>query len=183
MIILASRSPRRAKLLRDAGINFKIVTSDVEEAYDENLEPAEIAMFLARQKAKDIATANPEDVVIGADTIVVFDSKILGKPKDEQEAYEMLSMLSNKHHKVYTGVSIIKGEVEDTFYSETKVYMKPLSDIVIKGYISTLEPMDKAGAYGIQGQGGALVKSYEGDFFTVMGLPLSEVLLRLKKHI
>lgn len=182
MIILASGSPRRAKLLADAGIDFKIVTSDIEETFDPNLEPHEVAMYLARLKAKHIASTYKDDIIIGADTIVVYNHQILGKPKDEHDAFNMLKMLSNQCHQVYTGVSIIKGEDEDTFYDQTEVCMKPLSDLEIKAYIKTLEPMDKAGSYGIQGEGRHLVKKYEGDFFTIMGLPLKKVINQLKKH-
>jgi septum formation protein len=107
----------------------------------------------------------------------------LGKPIDEQDAFRMLKMLSNQCHFVYTGVSIIKGEDEDTFFDQTKVCMKPLSELEIKAYINTLEPMDKAGSYGIQGEGRYLVEKYEGDFFTIMGLPLKKVLKKLKKHL
>lgn len=180
MIILASSSPRRSKLLKDAGLTFKIVSSDIEEVYDETLEPKEIAMYLAELKAKHIAKDYPNDVVIGADTIVVYDQKILGKPKDEDDAMHMLSMLSNQCHEVYTGVSLIKNNQIETFVSQTRVCMKPLSKLEIEAYIKTGEPMDKAGAYGIQGDGGALVERYDGDFFTIMGLPLKEVLNRLK---
>lgn len=181
MIILASSSPRRSKLLKDAGLTFKVVSSDIDEIYDEKLEPKEIAMYLAELKAKHIAQDYPNHVVLGADTIVVYNGEILGKPQDENDAMRMLSMLSNQCHDVYTGVSLIKGSQIETFFSQTKVCMKPLSKLEIEAYIKTGEPMDKAGAYGIQGDGGALVEKYEGDFFTIMGLPLKEVLNKLKK--
>ncbi len=182
MIILASGSPRRAKLLTDAGIKFKIITSDVEETFDPNLEPKEVAMYLARLKAKHIADSHPNDIVIGSDTIVVFNNKILGKPIDEQDAFRMLDVLSDQWHTVYTGVSMIKGDIEDNFFDQTKVKMKALSHLEIKAYIKTGEPMDKAGSYGIQGEGRHLVEKYEGDFFTIMGLPLKKVLDRLKNQ-
>lgn len=181
MIILASSSPRRSKLLTDAGLTFKVVSSEVEEVYDENLEPKDIAMYLAELKAKHIAKDYPSDIVLGADTIVVYNQKVLGKPLDENDAFQMLSMLSNQCHDVFTGVSLIKGDHVETFVSQTKVCMKPLSNLEIEAYIKTGEPMDKAGAYGIQGEGGALVEKYDGDFFTIMGLPLKEVLIKLKK--
>lgn len=180
MIILASSSPRRTKLLKEAGIDFKTVPSDVEEVYAEDLSPEDISMYLAKIKAKHVFNTHQNDVVIGADTIVVFQDQILGKPKDEEEAFEMLSKLSNQCHDVYTGVSIINKHQEKTFFSKTKVCMKPLSALDIKAYIKTKEPMDKAGAYGIQGEGGALVDRFEGDFFTIMGLPLKDVLNHLK---
>jgi len=182
MIILASGSPRRAKLLQDAGLQFKIVSSDVEETFDESMDPSDIVMYLAKLKASHIATDYQDDVVIGADTIVVYDNNILGKPVDENDAFNMLSTLSNQCHMVYTGVSIISKEKEETFYSQTKVCMKSLSELEIRAYINTKEPMDKAGAYGIQGEGGMLVDHYEGDFFTIMGLPLKELLTRLKAY-
>ena len=181
MLILASGSPRRAKLLKDAGLDFKVISSDVEEIYDENLEPEEIVKYLAQLKAKDIFNNHPQDIVVGADTIVVYQDHILGKPVDEEDAFNMLSMLSNQCHDVYTGVSILHEDQEDTFYSKTRVCMKKLSDVDIKTYIETKEPMDKAGAYGIQGEGGQLIDHYEGDFFTVMGLPLKDVLFKLNK--
>ena len=181
MIILASSSPRRSKLLKDAGLTFKVVSSDVDEIYNENLEPKDIAMYLAELKAGHIAKDYPNDIVLGADTIVVYQGEILGKPQDENDAMRMLSMLSNQCHDVYTGVSLIKGKHIESFVSQTKVCMKPLSKLEIESYIKTGEPMDKAGAYGIQGGGGALVEKYEGDFFTIMGLPLKEVLNKLKK--
>lgn len=182
MIILASGSPRRAKLLNDAGIKFKIITSDIKETFDPNIEPKEVAMYLARLKAKHISIMHPNDIVIGSDTIVVFNNKILGKPIDEQDAYQMLRTLSDQWHTVYTGVSMIKGEQEDTFFDQTNVKMKALSDLEIKAYIKTKEPMDKAGSYGIQGEGRHLVEKYEGDFFTIMGLPLKKVLEKLKNQ-
>ncbi|MCK9235264.1 MAG: Maf family protein [Acholeplasmataceae bacterium] len=180
MIILASQSPRRMKLLKDAGIEFKVIVNPIEETYDENLDPEEITMELAYQKAQGVSTLHPNDVVIGADTIVVFEGKILGKPKDEDEAKAMLTMLSGRYHEVYTGVAIIKGEKISTFYCEAAVKMKPLSQLQIQAYIDTKEPFDKAGAYAIQGQGGELVETYEGDFFTIMGLPLKMLLEKLK---
>jgi septum formation protein len=183
MIILASGSPRRAKLLKEAGLDFKIVPSDIDENYDEDLSPKEISMYLAEIKAKHIFEQHQNDIVIGADTIVVLENQILGKPKDANDAFEMLSKLSNQCHDVYTGVSIISKDKKVTFFSQTKVCMKPLSALEIESYVKTEEPMDKAGAYGIQGKGGTLVDHFEGDFFTIMGLPLKEVLYQLKNFM
>ncbi len=180
MIILASSSPRRAKLLSDAGIEFKVITSDVDEVFDKTLAPEEIAMYLAKIKAHEVAKKHPHDIVIGADTIVVYENQILGKPIDEEDAFKMLSLLSNKCHIVYTGVSIMKNGIDETFFSQTKVCMKEVSELEIRSYINTQEPMDKAGAYGIQGEGGKLVDHFEGDFFTIMGLPLKDLLSKLK---
>lgn len=179
MIILASSSPRRAKLLKDAGIEFVVEPSDIEEVIDEHLEPKDIVIDLAKQKAQAVSLKHPDDIVIAADTIVVFNREILGKPKDEAHAYEMLKMLSSEQHQVYTGVAIQKGEKINSFYTRADVLMKQLSDLEIKEYIQTKEPLDKAGAYGIQGLGSKLVERYQGDFFTIVGLPLKDVIANL----
>ncbi|PKK93964.1 MAG: septum formation inhibitor Maf [Tenericutes bacterium HGW-Tenericutes-6] len=180
MLILASSSPRRAKLLEDAGLEFKVEPSHLDETMDESLEPRELVIELAKMKALHVASKYPNDVVIGADTIVVFEGQVLGKPKDEEDAYRMLRLLSDDRHVVYTGVCLVKGNQVKTFVSETEVWMKYLSDLEIKNYIQSGEPMDKAGAYAIQGDGGALVDHYKGDFFTIVGLPLKELLEALK---
>jgi len=179
MIILASSSPRRAKLLKDAGIEFVVEPSDIEEVIDEHLEPKDIVIDLAKQKAQAVSLKHPDDIVIAADTIVVFNHEILGKPKDEAHAYEMLKMLSSEQHQVYTGVAIQKGKKINSFYTRADVLMKQLSDLEIKEYIQTKEPLDKAGAYGIQGLGSKLVERYQGDFFTIVGLPLKDVIANL----
>ncbi len=181
MIILASSSPRRAKLLKDAGIDFLVEASDIEEVIDEHLVPKDIVIDLAIQKAEVVSIKHPEDTIIAADTIVVFNNQILGKPSDEEDAYRMLKMLSSETHEVFTGVALQRGEKKYSFCSKTEVKMKKLSDLEIREYIKTKEPMDKAGAYGIQGLGGALVESYQGDFFTIVGLPLKDLLFALNK--
>jgi len=181
MIILASSSPRRAKLLKDAGIEFVVESSDIEEIIDDRLEPKDIVIDLAKQKAEVVSAKHPEDIIIAADTIVVYDNEILGKPKDEEDAVRMLKMLSSEVHQVYTGVALQQGDKKHSFCSKTEVKMKKLSDLEIREYIQTKEPMDKAGAYGIQGLGGALVESYQGDFFTIVGLPLKDLLSALNK--
>lgn len=180
MLILASGSSRRAKLLKDAGLDFIIEASDVEEVFDPELKPEDIVVNLALQKAKAVFEKHPEDTIIAADTIVVFGDEILGKPEDEKDAYRMLKLLSNDTHSVYTGVAILKGKETRTFFSRTDVTMKALSDLEIHNYIATGEPMDKAGAYGIQGDGGELVDHFNGDFFTIVGLPLKDVLQALQ---
>lgn len=180
MLILASSSPRRAKLLKDAGLDFIVVPSHLEEFVDEKYKPAELVLELAKQKALSVAAKYPNDVIIGADTIVVFEDQVLGKPRDEEDAYRMLRLLSNDRHVVYTAVALVKGDQVKSFVSESEVWMKNLSDLEIKNYIKTGEPMDKAGAYAIQGEGGQLVDHYKGDFFTIVGLPLKELLEQLK---
>ena len=182
MLILASSSPRRAKLLKDAGLDFIVEPSLIDESIDdEKFKPSELVLHLAKMKALQVALKYPNDIVIGADTIVVFEEEILGKPKDEEDAYRMLKKLSGERHVVYTGVVLTRGEQLVSFVSEAEVSMKELSDLEIKNYIQTNEPMDKAGAYAIQGEGGNLVDHYKGDFFTIVGLPLKELMENLKK--
>jgi septum formation protein len=144
------------------------------------MKPEEFVTELAKLKAVHVAGKYPTDIVIGADTIVVYDNQILNKPKDEEDAYRMLKLLSDDKHIVYTAVALVKGEKIKTFVSQTDVWMRNLSDLEIKNYIKTGEPMDKAGAYGIQGEGGSLVDHYKGDFFTIVGLPLKDLLEALK---
>jgi len=184
-LILASGSPRRRELMELAGLDFEVITSDADENIS-GLSPEETVRELARRKAMAVAKGLAGvHTVIGADTIVVYDNKIIGKPKDEEEAFKMLKGLSGDTHQVFTGVCIIKtgasGCTErDSFVSKTDVTFHPLTDDEISGYIATGEPMDKAGAYGIQGKGSVLVAGIKGDFYCVMGLPISELYRRLK---
>jgi len=180
MLVLASKSPRREKLLKDAGLEFITCPSQIEEIIDDRLSPNEVVIELAKQKARDVSLKYPNDLVIGADTIVVCQDEILGKPTDENDAYRMLKMLSNQKHSVFTGVYLIQNGIEKGFNSETCVWMKNLSDLEIWNYIKTKEPMDKAGAYAIQDGGKHLVLRYEGDFFTIVGLPLKALLEAIK---
>jgi len=180
MLILASGSPRREKLLKDAGLEFMIEPSHLEEVVDTKLKPQDMAIELAKMKAIHVAASHPNDVVIGADTIVVFEDEVLGKPKDKDDAYRMLKLLSGDRHVVYTAVALVRGEKIKTLISATEVSMKSISDLEIWDYIKTGEPMDKAGAYAIQGDGGKIVDHYKGDFFTIVGLPLKDLLEALK---
>lgn len=180
-IILASASPRRKELLTTAGIDFVVKVADVDEVIDEMLTPDGVVMSLALQKAGAVAAQNPESVVIGADTVVVLDGKILGKPKSEENAVELLTMLSGKTHTVYTGVALIKGEKVKTFCEATQVEFYDLTKDEIEAYVATKEPMDKAGAYGIQGKGCVLIRKINGDYFNVVGLPVSAVYRNLKE--
>lgn len=179
MIILASASSRRVDLLKDAGIDFKVIPSKVEESIDTKLSPSENAMNVALKKAKEVYSNNPGTIVVAADTIVVLNNEIFGKPKDEEDAFNMLSALSGKKHDVITGVAIIHDDKEDVFYSKTAVKFKELSESVINDYIATKEPFGKAGGYAIQGLGKEIVETYEGDFLTIVGLPLMDVVKRL----
>ena len=172
--ILASASPRRRELLSSLGYEFSIVPSDVDEELPPSCSPDKAVEFLAEKKCTDVAELYFNDVVLGCDTIVVLNGKILGKPHDEEEAFAMLKALSGNTHSVYTGVCIAKGEKKKVFSVETKVRFYDLDDDLIHAYISSGEPMDKAGAYGIQQIGSLLVESINGDYFTVVGLPLSK---------
>ncbi|SRR5690554_620908 len=180
MIILASKSSRRAKLLEDAGIEFTVVPSEINEEVDSKLKPQELVSLISLQKALDVQKRRPNDTIIGADTVVIFENEIFGKPKDEEDAFRMLKMLSGETHQVITGVTILKKDVKKVIISEALVTMKKYSDLEIREYIQTKEPMDKAGSYGIQGEGGKLIDHFKGDFFTIVGLPLKDVLEVLK---
>lgn len=178
-VILASASPRRRELLGYVVPNFEIIPPDVDETLPEGIPAAKSAEYLAVKKAEHISELYPESVVIGSDTVVIIDGEILGKPADETDAYRMLKLLSGKVHTVVTGVCISKGESKRSFSESTEVEFYPLSEEEIRAYIATGDPMDKAGAYGIQGEGCVLIKGINGDFFTVMGLPAA----RLKREL
>ncbi len=178
MIILASKSPRRKELLSMCGFEFEIKPAEADETLPENISPKEAVEYLSQIKAE--AINDNENIIIGADTVVALGNEIMGKPKDEEDAFLMLSKLSGKIHSVYTGVTIIKKDERITFSSETKVEFYPLTEQEIRDYISTKEPMDKAGAYGIQGLGGLLIKSVEGDYNNVVGLPVAELSRKIK---
>lgn len=176
-IILASQSPRRKELLELAEIKHRVIVSEVEELLDKDLDVAGQVQDLAIQKACKVAESYPQETIIGADTIVVLDGKILGKPKDEEDAFNMLKALSGRKHQVMTGVSIINKEKEllTSFVSITDVEFYFVTDEWILNYIKSGEPMDKAGSYGIQGKGFELVKSISGDYYSVMGLPIAQL--------
>lgn len=179
-IILASASPRRSELMTLAGFRFDVICADIDEIVPEKALPQEVVMSLALQKAQAVAKDHRKSAVVGSDTVVALDGKILGKPRSESEAAEMLRSLSGRIHKVFTGVAIICGEKVTSFFEETEVEFYPLTDQEILDYVATGEPMDKAGAYGIQGRGAVLVKRINGDYFNVMGLPISKVYRELK---
>ena len=183
-IILASNSPRRKQLLKMAGIRFTVLPSDVPEMVPEFVTDEKRAQFLAELKASYTSVFHPKDIIIGADTTVICEGRLMGKPATREEAKDMLRFLSGKTHTVYTGVCLIWSDEEDAdcFTSETKVEFYPLTEKQIEDYVASGEPMDKAGAYGIQGLGCTLVKRIEGDYDTVVGLPIAEVVRRIKKH-
>ncbi len=174
-IILASASPRRQQLLTQIGLHFKVKPSYIEEVIDNTLEPTQVAMSLASQKCNDIVSQIEEDcIVIGADTIVVKDNKMLGKPKDEKDAFDMLTSLKGQWHQVVTGICLYRTSDKKSICDceITKVKISDKSDEFINEYISTKEPFDKAGSYGIQGYGSLLVEKIDGCYFNVMGLPI-----------
>ena len=173
-IILASQSPRRRELLQSFGFKFEAVSSGADEDGTEGMTPAEAVKTLALRKAKWVKERRAEDgsVILAADTLVALDGELLGKPADEEDAFRMLSALSDTAHEVYTGVAILHGDKEIVHAECTKVFFRPLSEQEIRAYIATGEPMDKAGAYGIQEKGGIFVRRIEGDYLNVLGLPL-----------
>ncbi len=211
-IILASASPRRKELLAQIGISFEVITSDAEEITQSTI-PEKMVEELSLLKAKDVFLKLPEEeragkLVIGADTVVSCDGKVLGKPKDKEHAFEMLKLLQGREHYVYTGVTLLSGQTSYdkakglpdcektetawterkeyqcvTFHEATAVKVFPMSDDEIWRYIDTGEPMDKAGSYGIQGKFAAYIRGIEGDYFNVVGLPIGRVYQELKKFL
>ena len=173
MIILASQSPRRQELMKLTGLPFTIRIADVDETMDKSLPVQQEVTRVSRMKAQAIASgASPDAIVIAADTIVVIDGRELGKPHSEEEALAMLRLLSGRTHEVVTVLSVCKGSRIESEAVVTEVTFRALSDPEIRAYIRTGEPMDKAGSYGIQGYGAMFVSHLEGDYFSVMGLPL-----------
>lgn len=180
-IILASASPRRKELLETAGIEFEICVTDVDESVPEGTAPADAAKMTAAKKALATAQSHKDDIVIGADTIVVAGGKILGKPKNRADAAAMLAMLSGAEHEVITGVCIACGESVNSFAQVSKVRFYELTADEIEAYVATGECDDKAGAYGIQGKGCTLVEKIEGDYFNIVGLPVARVVREINK--
>ena len=185
-IVLASASPRRQELLRRIGLaDFTVRVPDAEEAFPEGLSPQETVKYISREKSQAVDAAEDE-IVITADTMVFLDGQKLGKPADESEALAMLTALQGRHHTVCTGVTVRLGSRMETEAETTEVYFRPVSREELLAYIATGEPMDKAGAYGIQGVGALLVEGIRGDYFNVMGLPvlrLSRMLSRFGVHL
>ena len=183
-IILASASPRRRELLKLICEDFKSVSPDVDETVPAQVEILERPQFLAVKKAMHVCRELSEKaVVIGCDTGVFIDDEMLGKPKDEEEAFSMLKRLQGKDHLVVTGCCITDGTHKREFSVTSRVFFYPLSDEDIRDYIATGEPMDKAGAYGIQGKGSLLIEKIQGDYFNIVGLPLSALTRELKAFL
>ena len=181
MLILASKSPRRIELLAGLGVAFSAVESLKDEVIPLDCPPATVVMELAKQKVEDVFKRTT-GIVIGADTVMCHKDRILGKPVNEDEAFLMLGLLSGKWHEVYTGVCIKDDTKIICEYEKTRVKFRQLSEEEIMRYIQTKEPMDKAGAYGIQGLGSLLVERIEGDYFNVVGLPICRLGTLLKEH-
>lgn len=187
-LILASASPRRRELLEQIGATFQVMPAKGEEVITKE-QPEQAVMELSRQKAEEIAEkiadgiADEDVLVLGADTVVVYEGKILGKPKDESDARAMLSMLNGRTHSVFTGVTVIvmkNGTSQiHSFYEETEVSMYPMTDAQISYYIRTGEPMDKAGAYGIQGKGAVFIEKIHGDYNNVVGFPVAKIFYKM----
>ena len=185
-IILASASPRRKELLSQIGIEYEVIPSNTEEIITSTV-PSEIVMELAKQKAEDVVRNinQPGKIVLGADTIVAFDNKVMGKPVNEEDAFSMISLLENATHQVYTGVSLSylkrDGEIcSHVFYEKTDVMVYPMTKEEIWSYIDTKDCMDKAGSYGIQGAFASFIKGINGDYNNVVGLPVGRVYQELK---
>ncbi|SBW11238.1 putative septum formation protein [uncultured Eubacteriales bacterium] len=182
-IILASQSPRRKELLERMGISpFKTISPNIDEHVFDDLPPEQMVRALSSEKASAIIShVGPNDIVIAADTVVALDGAVLGKPLDDLDAFKMLSALSGMRHQVYTGVTVCRGEERVTEHEVTDVFFRELSESEIECYVKTGEPLDKAGAYGVQGYGALLVERIIGDHYNVMGLPvcrLGQILTR-----
>ena len=182
-IILASQSPRRRELLERMGVrDFRVVTPDIDEHMDRELPPEELVRRISLEKALAVQEQEGNtSIIIAADTVVALDGAVLVKPADELEAFKMLSTLSGCRHQVYTGMTVLRGEEKYTVSEETTVTFRELSAEEIDRYIATGEPMDKAGAYGIQGYGALLVSGIQGDYYNVMGLPVCRLGMLLRQ--
>jgi septum formation protein len=176
-LILASASPRRAELLRQLKLDFKVVPSDAQEVFDEHLSPLELCQLNAHHKARAVAKKIPDDLVLGADTLVFLDRQIFGKPKDLAEARKMLLQLQGRTHQVVTGVSLIqlRAHRERIFAVSTDVVFRSLTPGQVDDYLSKMNPLDKAGAYAIQENGELIVSEISGSFTNVVGLPIEKV--------
>lgn len=180
-IILASGSPRRKELLGQMGLSFRVVVSDADETVDKTLPPADQVTLISRRKAEAVAAEVGADaLVIAADTVVTLDGVVMGKPHSVEEAVQMLAALQGKTHQVYTGLTLRRGSRVETCVECTAVTFRPMNSREISAYVASGEPMDKAGAYGIQGLGGMFVEGIRGDYFNVMGLPICRLSTLLK---
>lgn len=182
-IILASQSPRRRELVALLDLPFQVVSPETDEHFDTSLSLEEQIKQVAKEKAKTVFKDHQDAIVISADTIVVYDNEILQKPLHAEDAKLMLEKLSGKTHEVWTAVSMLSSEEEDTFLTKSSVKFYDLDEKEIKNYVSTSEPLDKAGGYNIHGYGALFVEAVEGDHFAIMGLPISKVYQSLKNKV
>ncbi len=182
-IILASASPRREELLRQVGCAFTVITSEVEEDNDRGLPPVELAVAHALDKARDVASRAPDDIVVGADTIVVLGGRVYGKPRDIADARRMLAELAGREHQVITGVAVVKGGEAWTDFAVTAVTFRAFGPETLERYLAGGEPLGKAGAYAIQGAGALLVEGIAGCYANVVGLPLVTVDKLLRRAV
>jgi septum formation protein len=181
-IVLASASPRRQELLKNAGIHFVVRPANIEEIQHAGEAPVAFAERMARDKARAVRASVPDCVILGADTVVVAGDQVLGKPSDAEDAVRMLRLLSARQHFVITGVCLIRADFEDVRSEKTAVHFTPLTDAEIRDYVATGEPLDKAGAYAIQGRASRWISKIEGDYFNVVGLPVDLVWRMLREH-
>ena len=180
-IILASGSPRRKEILRSLGLDFEIIKPDINEAHFDDETPEKYCVRLAETKAHEISRTHKNSLVIAADTIVVIDENILGKPKDRGEAFNMLKILQGRQHEVLTGIAIARGENLSSGFERTFVKFRALTDNQISSYISTGESDDKAGGYAVQGKGALLIEHINGDYYNVVGFPVCKFGFMLEK--
>lgn len=181
-LILASGSPRRKELLKELGYEFEVIPSNIDESIDHSKPIKEEIERLSYEKALSVFNNNKDAIVIGSDTIVVKDNIVLGKPKNKEDAKNMIEKLNNGDHKVITAVTIISSKISETFSSTTVVTFGNMDDEEIDDYINSNEILDKAGAYAIQGEAKKYIKSINGDYYTIVGLPIYELKERLKKY-
>ena len=182
MFILASQSPRRQELLSRLGLEFEIVTADIDETMDPALSVADAVAQVCRKKAEAVAAVHGNRLILSADTVVVVDETVLGKPHSRDEAAAMLRLLSGRTHRVMTACCLWQDGTAETFVETTAIRFKVLSEPEIQAYIATGSPMDKAGAYGIQDHAAVFAESLEGDYYNVMGLPVCSVVKALRRH-
>jgi len=184
-IVLASQSPRRIELLKKAISHFEVLSSNIDEIFDSYLTPQETVIQLSQRKAEQLTSQIDQGIIIGADSVVVIDNQILGKPKDYRESFDMLRLLSGKLHNVYTGISVIKmpARIVVSDFEVTEVKFRDLESWEIEKYIETNRPFDKAGSYGIQDDASVFVESIQGCYYNVVGLPLTKLFLILKRFL
>lgn len=186
-LILASKSPRRKEILSNVGLDFEIYVSDTDESVPFGTLPYDAVMQISRRKAEAVRNALGEKakgkIILGADTVVTLENRIIGKPKDKDDAVEILKSLSGKRHVVYTGFTVIKDDFLYSDFESTNVYFRSLTQAEIIAYVNSGEPMDKAGAYGIQQLGALLVNKIHGDYFNVMGLPINRIAVTFNEKL